>query len=107
MTISIFGLDYVGYVSLSCLAKNGFQVIGVDVNKTKVHLNYQGLPTIIEKDINTIIKERYKSSKIKPNQDYHQAVMESDMSIICVGYSLLEDDNLNLEYIYQTTNQIG
>jgi len=30
-------------------SKNGFQVIGVDVNKTKVHLINQGLPTIIEK----------------------------------------------------------
>ena len=107
MTISIFGLGYVGCVSLGCLAKNGFQVIGVDVNKTKVHLINQGLPTIIEKDIDTIIKEQYKAGKIKATQDYHQAVMESDMSIMCVGTPLGEDGNLNLDYIYQTAKQIG
>ena len=107
MTISIFGLGYVGCVSLGCLARNGFQVIGVDVNKTKVHLINQGLPTIIEKDIDTIIKEQHKSGKIRATKDYHQAVMESDMSIICVGTPLGEDGNLNLEYIYQTAKQIG
>ena len=107
MSISIFGLGYIGCVSLGCLAQNGFQVIGVDVNKTKVHLINQGLPTIIEKDIDTIIKEQHKSGKIRATKDYHQAVMESDMSIICVGTPLGEDGNLNLEYIYQTAKQIG
>jgi len=107
MTISIFGLGYVGCVSLGCLAKNGFSVIGVDVNETKVELINQGLPTIIEKDIDTIIKEQHKSGKIRATKDYHQAVMESDMSIICVGTPLGEDGNLNLEYIYQTAKQIG
>ncbi len=99
MTISIFGLGYVGCLSLGCLAKNGFQVIGVDVNKTKVHLINQGLSTIIERDIDTIIKEQHKSGKIRATQDYHQAVMDSDMSIICVGTPLGEDGTLNLEYI--------
>ncbi len=107
MNISIFGLGYVGCVSLGCLAKNGFQVIGVDVNKIKVDLINQGLPTIIEKDIDIIIKEQWKAGNIYATQDYYQAVMKSDISIICVGTPLGEDGNLNLEYIYQTAEQIG
>ena len=60
----------------------------------------------MKKDFDTIIKEQYKADKVRATQDYYQAVRESDMSIICVGNSLGEESNLNLEYIYQTAKQI-
>jgi len=34
ISISIFGLGYVGCVSLGCLANNGFLVIGLHINHT-------------------------------------------------------------------------
>ena len=60
MNISIFGLGYVGCVSLGCLAKNRHHVIGVDVSKTKVDQVTCGKATIIEKDIEFIISEQKK-----------------------------------------------
>ena len=63
MNISIFGLGYVGCVSLGCLAQNGHNLIGVDVNKTKVDQINNGKSTIIEKDIDKIIKEQFESWK--------------------------------------------
>jgi len=37
-TVSVFGLGYVGCVSAACLANEGFDIIGVDVNVAKVTL---------------------------------------------------------------------
>lgn len=107
MRISIFGLGYVGCVSLGCLAQNGFDVIGIDVNRSKVDLVNQGLATIVEKDIDKIIRDQHALGRITATTDHYQAVLTSDLSIICVGTPSTERGSLNLEYIYTSARQIG
>jgi len=107
MKISIFGLGYVGCVSLGCLAKNGHQVIGVDINQLKVDLINSGLPTIVEKDIDHIIKEEHDKGKISATTSAEDAVLDSEISIICVGTPSSPQGHLNLNYIYKTAEQIG
>lgn len=107
MKISIFGLGYVGCVSLGCLAKNGHDVIGVDVHTLKVDLINKGMATIIEKDIDKIICEQYKAGRIRATTDYKDAVLHSELSIICVGTPSTQNGHLNLQYIYKTAEQIG
>lgn len=105
--ISIFGLGYVGCVSLGCLAQNGHKVIGVDVVQHKIDLINSGKPTIIEKDIDTIIEEQHKAGRISATTDNIQAVKDTDVSIICVGTPSTGNGHLNLEYIYNTARGIG
>ena len=107
MRISIFGLGYVGCVSLGCLAKNGHNIIGVDVNDIKVDLINNGKPTIIERDIDLIIEQQFKNKKIKATKDYKSAIKNTDISIICVGTPSTPEGHLNLEHIYKTAEQIG
>lgn len=107
MKISIFGLGYVGCVSLGCLAKNGHTLIGVDTNEVKTDLINQGLPTIIEKDIDKIVQEEYFAKKITATTDFGKAVISTDVSIICVGTPSSEQGHLDLSYIYATATQIG
>ena len=107
MNISIFGLGYVGCVSLGCLAQNGHKVIGVDIMDTKIDLINQGKPTIIEKDIDSIIAEQNEKGNISATKNYKSAVENTDVSIICVGTPTTDSGHLNLDYIYNTAKQIG
>lgn len=107
MKISIFGLGYVGCVSIGCLAKNGHEVIGVDVQPVKVDLINKGMATIVEKDIDVIIKDQYEKGTIRATLCYDDAIMNSEMSIICVGTPSSATGHLNLSYIYRTAEQIG
>ena len=40
--ISIFGLGYVGAVSLACLARDGHEITGVDIDASKLELLRNG-----------------------------------------------------------------
>jgi GDP-mannose 6-dehydrogenase len=107
MKISIFGLGYVGCVSLGCLAQKGHFVIGVDVDSNKVKLINEGKPTVIERGLDEIITKAFKEKKIEATLDYKKAVLESDISIISVGTPSTSNGHLNLKYIYKVAEEIG
>lgn len=107
MNISIFGLGYVGCVSLGCLAHNGHRVIGVDVNQNKIDLINAGKPTIIEKDIDQIISKASANDLIEATNNYLNAVKNSEISIIAVGTPSTNEGHLNLKYIYKVAEEIG
>ena len=107
MKISIFGLGYVGAVSAGCLASDGHQVVGVDPNLTKVDLINQGVTPIIEKDIGEMIAATVQSGHLRATADVRDAVMHTDMSLICVGTPSQLNGNLDLSHVRKVCEQIG
>lgn len=107
MRISIFGLGYVGAVSAGCLANDGHDVIGVDPNQTKVDLINKGITPIIEKDIGEMIAKTAATGKLRATTDVREAVMGSDISLICVGTPSLLNGNLDLSYVRRVCEEIG
>ena len=47
MRISVFGLGYVGAVSLACLVRDGHEVTGVDIDPGKLELVRNGRSPIV------------------------------------------------------------
>lgn len=107
MNISIFGLGYVGCVGAGCCAKLGHKVIGVDVSDNKVNLVNSGRPTIIEAEIEELVKEAYENRMLEATKDAKYAVLNSDVSFIAVGTPSSKQGHLNLKYIYIVAEQIG
>ncbi|MGZ0020673.1 nucleotide sugar dehydrogenase [Nitrosomonas sp. wSCUT-2] len=107
MKISIFGLGYVGTVSAGCLATDGHFVIGVDPNKTKVDLINQGTSPIVEKDIGEMIAAAVKNNQLRATLDVRDAVMNSDISLVCVGTPSQLNGNLDLSHVRKVCEQIG
>ena len=107
MNISIFGLGYVGCVGAGCLAKLGHHIIGVNHTRGKVDLINAGKPTIIEAEIEDLIREAHGSGRLEATTDYMYAVRNTDVSFICVGTPSGRDGHLNLDGIYRVAAQIG
>src|SRR5260370_3732488 len=107
MRISIFGLGYVGSVSAECLARNGHQVIGVDSDRHKVDLINQGASPIIEPGLRELLSELAKGGGLGATTDVSDAVMNTDVSFVCVGTPSRENGSLNLDYVKRVCEQIG
>lgn len=105
--ISIFGLGYVGCISIGCLAANGHQVVGVDVSQVKVDFINTGKSTIIEREIDRLICKHHEQGKVSATTHGIQAVIDTDVSFICVGTPSSTNGHLNLQSIYNVADEIG
>ena len=85
MDISIFGLGYVGAVSLACLARDGHRVVGVDVDQTKLDLIMDGKTPVVEEGMVQLMSSAVASGRVAVTRDTRDAVMRTDLSLICVG----------------------
>jgi GDP-mannose 6-dehydrogenase len=97
----------VGTVSAGCLANSGHRVIGVDPVRTKVDLINRGQTPIIEPEIGDILAAAVNNGSLRATQDPNQAVLETDVSFICVGTPSQANGNLDLTYIRRICEQIG
>ena len=107
MNISVFGLGYVGVVSCACFSREGHKVIGVDVSQTKVNLINSGKATIIEKGLEEVISQSVTDKLLSGTSNYQDAVLNSEVSFVCVGTPSLPNGSINLAYIYQVVEQIA
>jgi GDP-mannose 6-dehydrogenase len=105
--VSIFGLGYVGTVSAACLAKSGHTVIGVDTNVEKVALLNEGLSPIVEKDVPDLVAEARRNETLRATADIRDAVLNSDISLICVGTPSRRDGGLDVTAVERVCHDIG
>ncbi|MGW2296765.1 nucleotide sugar dehydrogenase [Streptomyces violaceorubidus] len=107
MRVSVFGLGYVGCVSAACLAGMGHEVIGVDVNQVKVDLVNGGKAPVVEERIGELIAEVVGTGALRATGDVREAIMESDISLVCVGTPSEPNGSLCTTYLERVTEEIG
>ena len=111
MRISVFGLGYVGCVSAACLAKEGHEVVGVDVNQDKVDMINAGRSPIIEKGLDELLQQvtapGCAAGRLSATADSRRAVADTEVSMICVGTPSRPSGDLSLDYVRNCAREIG
>src|ERR1041384_3698852 len=122
MRLSIFGMGYVGCVSAACFATRGHEVVGVDVNRTKVDIINdsrspivepgidrfdQLISPIVEPGIDQLIKAAVTTTKLRATTDATEAVLGSDVSLVCVGTPSNHNGSLDISNVKQACQQIA
>ncbi|HEY3580952.1 MAG TPA: nucleotide sugar dehydrogenase [Pyrinomonadaceae bacterium] len=107
MKLSVFGLGYVGCVAAACLADAGHDVVGVDVNPTKVEIINSGKSPIIEDGIGELIAKVVNAGKLSATTDSARAIRDSDISLVCVGTPSNQNGSLHLRHVEGVCSEIG
>lgn len=107
MKISILGLGYVGTVCGACLAKEGHTIIGVDVDASKVAAINSGLTPVVEPEVSSLIKEGVRSQKLKATISSADAILNSEISLVCVGTPGQPNGSPDFTYLERVCKEIG
>ncbi|GFO97965.1 UDP-glucose 6-dehydrogenase [groundwater metagenome] len=106
MRISVIGTGYVGTVSGACFAELGHEVICVDVDSSKVDQINAGVAPIYEDGLSELLK-KHAGKRIHATSDYDLAVMNSDVSFICVGTPSDSRGNIDLGIVRAASASLG
>src|SRR6202049_429453 len=106
-SISVFGLGYVGTVTAACLASKGHNVIGVDLSAAKVEAMEAGRSPVVEPRVTELVSESHGAGRLHATSDSEYAVLNSEISFLCVGTPSLRNGKLDLGHIEPVCRDIG
>jgi GDP-mannose 6-dehydrogenase len=107
MRVSVFGLGYVGSVSAANFAADGHDVVGVDVHAAKVNAINAGRSPIVEPGLDELLRKGAEQKQLRATTSTEEAVMNTDLSLICVGTPSRKNGSLELTYLARVCEQIG
>nr|WP_315404075.1 UDP-glucose/GDP-mannose dehydrogenase family protein [uncultured Pseudomonas sp.] len=107
MNISIFGLGYVGAVCAGCLSARGHNVVGVDISPAKIDMINQGKSPIVEPGLEQLLQQAVQQGRLYGTTDVQRAVLDTELSLLCVGTPSKKNGDLDLVYMEAVCRQIG
>jgi GDP-mannose 6-dehydrogenase len=107
MRISIFGLGYVGAVSLACLAREGHHVTGVDVDAAKLRMISEGKTPVVEEGMVELMAKVAASGYVQVTGDAAKALRDTELSLICVGTPSAANGSQDQGAILRLCQQLG
>ena len=106
MKVVVVGLGYVGTVTAACLAANGHDVWGIDVDAGKVADIRDGRSPLGEPGLDDLVARTVSQGTLHATTSYAEAVGEADISLICVGTPSTAGGATDLSYIRRVVADI-
>lgn len=106
--VCMIGLGPVGTVSGLCFAKQGFKVIGVDVNPERVKTFADGKAPFAEPGVHELVEETLKLKTFEATTDAKSAISRARITMIAVGTPTPEETGIpDLSYLESAAQTIG
>jgi len=107
MKVAVIGLGYVGTVTAACLAANGHEVWGVDVDAAKVEDISAGRSPVSEPGLDAIVAQTVAAGTLHATSSCAEAVDRADISLVCVGTPSTDRGAADLSHIRHAVEDIA
>jgi len=107
MKVAIFGTGYVGCVAAACLARDGHQVLGVDIHQAKVDALNHGQPPIKEKGLDVLIPAQVAAGRLRATTSVADAVLATEIGMVTVGTPSASDGSVSAHEVERVVYSIG
>ena len=107
MHLTVVGTGYVGLVVGACLAETGNQVVGADIDATKIENLKKNILPIFEPGLDVLVERNQKAERLHFTTDVAGAIGGSDVVFIAVGTPPDEDGSADLTHVLAVAETIG
>ncbi|MCW1843758.1 nucleotide sugar dehydrogenase [Prosthecomicrobium hirschii] len=107
MKIAIFGLGYVGLTAAGCLAREGHEILGIDISASKVTGINGGVAPIAEPGLDVLIADAVAGGRLSAAQAIGDGLDDSEIAIVCVGTPSMLNGSHNMSFIAEVSRQIA
>jgi len=106
MKIAVVGLGYVGTVTAACMASNGHDVWGVDVDAAKVDEIRAGRSPVAEPGLDALVAEAVADGTLHATTSSTDALDGAEVSLVCVGTPSTPRGGTDLSFIRRAVDDI-
>jgi GDP-mannose 6-dehydrogenase len=92
---------------MACLARDGHEVVGVDLDPVKLDLIREGRSPIVEEGIQELTARVVASGRVRVTSDIEDAIRSTELSFICVGTPSSPNGSQDLSAVRRVSEQIG
>jgi len=107
MRITVLGTGFVGVVSAAVYATHQNQVIGLDIDQTKIEQLRQGKVPFFEPGLQELLLEQQAAQTLKFTTSYEEAIPEAEAILIAVGTPSKESGEANLDYLFSAIHSLA
>lgn len=106
MKVAVIGLGYVGTVTAACLASQGHEVWGVDVDAAKVDEIGAGLSPVSEPGLDALVARAVAEGMLHATTSCADALDSAEVSLVCVGTPSAAGGYPDLSYLRRAIDDI-
>ncbi|MEU7886221.1 UDP-glucose/GDP-mannose dehydrogenase family protein [Microbispora bryophytorum] len=83
--LTVLGTGYLGATHAACMAELGFEVLGLDVDQSKIERLQRGELPIHEPGLQELLRRNLDSGRLRFTTSFEEAAKFGDVHFICVG----------------------